>query len=436
MSALVPNPDLLIALTAGPARSDELQARLGLSQPAVSRRVTEYAADILVVDRARATRYARRRPLPGLSPDLPVYRVNTDGDAHEIGLLSPIHGGMVFEDREQRRTDIYPGLPWFLDDMRPQGFMGRNFVRRHEALGLPARLADWNDDHALIAIARRGDDLAGNLIVGEDAFTRWTQTQHGDVIDADDRESRYPRMAEQALAGELPGSSAGGEQPKFTAQVRELNGIRHVLVKFCGALSTPVGRRWADLLVCEHLALQTVAEAGLPAADSTLVEAGGRLFLEVTRFDRVGARGRLGLISLGAVDDPFIGQRKDWSQTARALVGLRRLSRQDADHIAWLQAFGTCIGNTDMHFGNLSLFHDGGRSFRLAPAYDMLPMRYAPAADGAVNTPEWRTPAPPPFAVSQWASARSAATQYWQRVAADSRVTAEMRALARAAQLD
>jgi len=436
MSALVPNPDLLIALTAGPARSDELQARLALSQPAVSRRVTEYAADILVVGRARATRYARRRPLPGLSPDLPVYRVNTDGDAHEIGLLSPIHGGMVFDDREQRRTEIYPGLPWFLNDMRPQGFIGRNFVLRHEALGLPARLADWNDDHALIAIARRGDDLAGNLIVGEDAFTRWTQTQHGDVIDADDRESRYPRMAEQALAGELPGSSAGGEQPKFTAQVRDLNGIRHVLVKFCGALSTPVGRRWADLLVCEHLALQTVAKAGLPAAESTLAEAGGRLFLEVTRFDRVGARGRLGLISLGAVDDQFIGQRKDWSHTARGLVGLRRLSRQDADHIAWLQAFGTCIGNTDMHFGNLSLFHDGGRSFSLAPAYDMLPMRYAPAADGAVNTPEWRTPAPPPFAVSQWASARSAATQYWQRVAADSRVTAEMRALARAAQLD
>lgn len=206
-----------------------------------------------------------------------------------------------------------------------------------------------------------------------------------------------------------------------------------MLVKFCGALSTPVGRRWADLIVCEHLALQTVSEAGLPAAESTLVEAGGRLFLEVTRFDRVGARGRLGLISLGAVDDPLIGQRKDWSQTARALVGLRRLSRQNADHIAWLQAFGTCIANSDMHFGNLSLLHDGGRSFGLAPAYDMLPMRYAPAADGAVNTPEWRTPAPPPFAVSQWASARSAATQFWERVAADGRVSPDIRALAQAA---
>lgn len=427
------DPNLIQLLTAGPARSDALQARLGLSQPAISRLVAGNAAEVLIVGRARATQYARRRPLPGLAPDLPVYRVNANGDAQEIGLLTPIYGGMVFEDREQQHAEIYPGLPWFLNDMRPQGFIGRSFVRRHDALGLPARLADWNDDHALIAVARRGDDLAGNLIVGEDAFTRWTQSQYGDAVDPAQRRMQYPRMAELALAGELPGSSAGGEQPKFTAQIKDRNGTRHVLVKFSGALTTAVGRRWADLLICEHLALQTVAEAGLPAAESSLLEVGGRLFLEVTRFDRVGARGRLGLISLGSVDDQFVGQRKDWSHTARALLGLRRLSRPDADHIAWLQAFGTCIANTDMHFGNLSLFHDGGRSFGLAPAYDMLPMRYAPAADGAVNAPEWRTPAPPPFAVSQWSSARSAATQFWQRVAADSRVSSTLRALARAA---
>ncbi len=427
------DPGLIQALTAGPARSDELQARLGVSQPAVSRLVIRNATEVLTVGRARATRYARRRPLPGLVPDLPVYRVDTVGAAREIGLLTPIYGGMVFEDREQQHTEICPGLPWFLNDMRPQGFIGRSFVRRHEALGLPARLTDWNDDHALIAIARRGDDLAGNLIVGEDAFSRWTQPQHGDAVDQADRNTQYPQLAEHALAGELPGSSAGGEHPKFTARINDEPGVRHVLVKFSGSLATAVGRRWADLLICEHLALQTITEAGLPAARSTLVEAGGRLFLEVTRFDRVGARGRLGLISLGSVDDQFIGQRKDWSHTARALVGLRRLSQQDADHIAWLQAFGTCIANSDMHFGNLSLFHDGGRSFRLAPAYDMLPMRYAPAADGAVSTPEWRTPTPPPFAVSQWASARSAATQFWQRVAAENSVSSDMRALARAA---
>lgn len=181
---------------------------------------------------------------------------------------------MVFEDREQQHAEIYPGLPWFLNDMRPQGFIGRSFVRRHDALGLPARLADWNDDHALIAVARRGDDLAGNLIVGEDAFTRWTQSQYGDAVDPAQRRMQYPRMAELALAGELPGSSAGGEQPKFTAQIKDRNGTRHVLVKFSGALTTAVGRRWADLLICEHLALQTVAEAGLPAAESSLLEVG------------------------------------------------------------------------------------------------------------------------------------------------------------------
>ncbi len=45
------------------------------------------------------------------------------------------------------------------------------------------------------------------------------------------------------------------------------------------------------------------------------------------------------------------------------------------------------IANTDMHFGNLSLFVDSVADlekgqFTLAPCYDMLPMRYRP--DGGV----------------------------------------------------
>lgn len=421
---------LIQLLTAGPARRAELQARLGMSQPAVSRLIARNAPEVLPVGRARAARYARRRPVPGLPPDLPVYCIDTSGTAREIGQLSPIYGGFVFDDRAQGHTEIYPGLPWFLNDMRPQGYIGRHFVRRHESLGLPARLSDWSDDHALLAIARRGEDMAGNLIVGEASFTRWTQAHPRVAIPEAERSARFSELAEQALAGELPGSSAGGEQPKFTATVHGSEGVRQVLVKFSGALSTPAGRRWGDLLICEHLALNTVAEAGRPAARSTLIQGGRRLFLEVERFDRVGAQGRLGLISLGSVDDQFVGQRKDWSSAARALVSLRRLSRQDAEHIAWLQAFGSCIANSDMHFGNLSLFHSGERSFSLAPAYDMLPMRYAPTADGDVRAPEWRPPAPPPLALSQWASARSAAARFWQRVADEASISVVLRQLA------
>ncbi len=32
------------------------------------------------------------------------------------------------------------------------------------------------------------------------------------------------------------------------------------------------------------------------------------------------------------------------------------------------------IGNTDMHYGNLSFISSHGRPYHLAPAYDILPM--------------------------------------------------------------
>src|SRR5690606_41232569 len=54
-----------------------------------------------------------------------------------------------------------------------------------------------------------------------------------------------------------PGSSAGGEQPKFLARLLDGSGAeRSVLVKFSAPMDQTPGRRWADLLACEWLALE------------------------------------------------------------------------------------------------------------------------------------------------------------------------------------
>ena len=42
------------------------------------------------------------------------------------------------------------------------------------------------------------------------------------------------------------------------------------------------------------------------------------------------------------------------------------------------------IGNTDMHAGNLSFIAEQGRPYSLAPAYDMLPMGFAPGSSGSI----------------------------------------------------
>lgn len=44
--------------------------------------------------------------------------------------------------------------------------------------------------------------------------------------------------------GEIPGSSAGGEQPKFTAYAMTPSGARHVIVKFSELDENPITERW------------------------------------------------------------------------------------------------------------------------------------------------------------------------------------------------
>ena len=42
---------------------------------------------------------------------------------------------------------LFPDWPWFLDDQRPQGFLGRAFARRGgAALGAPEDLRLWRDE--------------------------------------------------------------------------------------------------------------------------------------------------------------------------------------------------------------------------------------------------------------------------------------------------
>jgi len=72
-------------------------------------------------------------------------------------------------------------------------------------------------------------------------------------------------------------------------------------------------------------------------------------------------------------------------QTSRA--GAESLSAVDIQTLCLLDAFGALIANTDRHHGNVSLLPDQ-HHWQLAPAYDMLPMYYAPVA-GEVVQRDW-----------------------------------------------
>lgn len=70
------------------------------------------------------------------------------------------------------------------------------------------------------------------------------------------------------------------------------------------------------------------------------------------------------------------------------------------------------IGNTEMHHGNLSFISHHGRPYHLAPAYDILPMGFAPRTGGAIVN-ELR-PASLPGVISQdiWQEAPGLAEKF------------------------
>lgn len=372
-------------LRTGPTKSQALAQALGVSQPTISRALSALGDEVVPFGAARSIQYtlrdARRADLQAT-----VYRVTPQGALETLGTLVPVcpEGFVMIEAGGTRLHS--DGLPWWLYDMRPQGYLGRAYCQQHgQGLGLPERLADWSDTHALRAILDQAGDMPGNLLIGPTARDQFINAPGPAPIAAAQKLPTYAQLAHLAARGEVAGSSAAGEQPKFTAYAEQADGTAaHVMAKFTAELDSPVSERWRDLLLAEHIALQVLREHGVPAAQSMTWTHGNQRFLEVRRFDRLGARGRRALHSFAALDAEFVGSGGNWPVIARALLKVGVITPQAFDTACLLWAFGTLIGNTDMHSGNLSCLSDGGRPYELAPAYDMTPMAFAPTVGGGL----------------------------------------------------
>lgn len=105
----------------------------------------------------------------------------------------------------------------------------------------------------------------------------------------------------------------------------------------------------------------------------------------MVRFDRIGRLGRCTLHSLTALDVEFAGLGiGSWPDIARVLANARQINAKAVEGAAILWAFGTLIGNSDTHNGNLSFIAEHGRPYGIAPAYDMTPMEFAPRTGGGL----------------------------------------------------
>ncbi|MEO8675969.1 MAG: type II toxin-antitoxin system HipA family toxin YjjJ [Casimicrobiaceae bacterium] len=445
-----PSPDVA-DLTAELRRSPLSNAAsliwtLGLgSQATLSRLIVRAGEDVVPIGRARARRYAAARAVRGLPYEIPLFRIDARGSLERIAGIRTFAPGGHFVDgaeklprwmRGHRGDGVFEGLPVFLVDQRPQGFLGRTFARRNAELGLSDNPETWTDDDCTFALAKSGEDCVGDLVVGDESARRlyaaWAAGQT--IIPLAQRAVVYPALAEEAINGVAPGSSAGGEQPKFGAIVADRLSPIPILVKFSPGDDSPAADRWRDLLIAEHLALQTLRRHKVPTVRSEILEAGGRVFLQTMRFDREGARGRRPVISLHAMNGEYVGIAAGagagrWLDAIERLQRDRWLSPATVAQVRDLHAFGQFIANSDMHFGNLSLLPLNDGTLALAPVYDMLPMSYAPVA-GEVPARHFEPPLPEPGEEAAWLRAGERAIEFWQAVASESRVSGAFRKIA------
>lgn len=419
-----------ILISSGPRTVSDLVGRTGLSQPVLSRALNEVAQHtgrLATLRQGRRIVYAITRAVRSLPLAIPIHQVSPDGSASLMGTLTSLEGSGYLYLAANGRSELFEGLPWFLQDMRPQGYIGRSFRDAYaQGLGLSENLAEWSDDDVLYALSEYGEDSPGNLIVGDKSLLRFLAANGGFPVAENKLASRYDARAEAAVQGAMPGSSAGGEHPKFLLH----NGERDVIVKFSPLLDgSRAAARWKDLLIAEHIASMTLRRGGLAVPDNRIIISAKRCYLESARFDRAGAKGRIATVSFEAIDNGFIGARRSWSASASVLRSRGIITLVCEAQIKLLEQFGRCIANTDMHFGNLSFFWskvDDTISLNIAPIYDMLPMLYAPEKSEIVE----RMFKPPRAAEAD--TALELARQFWIDLALRDDVSEAFRKIAAA----
>jgi biotin operon repressor len=418
-------------LEQGPASSREIQAATGMSQAAVSRHLQKLAGRLVTVRTGRTPIYHLTKNAFGGGDRLPLFMVDAGGNITTLAFIRPLVSGRFYVEAlpgapelllGESGDGLYDGLPYFLHDMSPQGFLGRQIAREvHERFpDFPPDPKWWTADHIGRFLLANGDDQPGNLIFGEQAALRVRKKPEA----VDDAE--YARMADKVMAGEIPGSSAGGEQPKFAVFSKHRN--EHVIVKFSPPGDTETARRWRDIIITEFHALETLRKHGLPAAEARLLEEGERLFLESRRFDRTGEHGRSSMISLAAIDAEFVGVDSNWPLVLQRLCDQRRIDREHVAAAERLWCFGKLINNTDMHLGNMSFAMHGAR-FEPLPAYDMCSMGFAPKSGGELAPYAFvpRLPEHSSLTEEGYEAVRAAAECFWDSVAQDTRISREFR---------
>jgi hypothetical protein len=232
--------------------SKRLQAITGKSQATIARALASLGPRVIQLGKARRTLYAVPKSILGWSGEQVLTVVDAAGHTSTWGRLCYLEGQRIYVEQAGSpasgagmRITTENALPWFLEPLRLQGFLGK---LRGAAMGFADNNPEhWSLEQVLFAVLAHEHDNPGAFSLGDGTHGNSANTLAPTDLAA--RGVYYDSLSQDAAKMVSKGSSAGGEQPKFLATVRSTGGhLESLIVKFTPPRGTPFGERWHDLL--------------------------------------------------------------------------------------------------------------------------------------------------------------------------------------------
>jgi len=132
-------------LKRGPSKSREIQAATRLSQSSVAGRPRKMGDTVVPIQEGRSVRYALACNAFGVNDKIPLAMVDHLGKVCVVAYFRPLnHGGYFLQPVAKisplllgdSGSGLYDGLPYFLHDLRPQGFLGGQIGMLHSRFTL------------------------------------------------------------------------------------------------------------------------------------------------------------------------------------------------------------------------------------------------------------------------------------------------------------
>src|SRR5438876_2410402 len=106
----------------GASTLQSLRDKFSISQPSMSRLLSNLKKDLLIIGKARETKYAALRKIDDCS-EFPIYEILNDGNSRHLGMLYALYpqGFYFLAKTQDANSALFPDIPYFLNDIRPAG---------------------------------------------------------------------------------------------------------------------------------------------------------------------------------------------------------------------------------------------------------------------------------------------------------------------------